>query len=204
VTNLNQALDDIQLIRNQLARSCEFRGYGPTTNAATAAVALLASVVQARWVSDPVHAVTTYLAIWLTTATLSLGLISIETIQRTRRIHSSLAMEMLHSAIQQFLPAIVAGLLLTVVLWRYAPQNLGMLPGLWQVIFSLGIFASCQFLPRATFAAGVWYLGTGLTCLVLGKAQSLSPWAMGIPFGVGQLLVACVLQFGFRSPPEEA
>jgi hypothetical protein len=48
------------------------------------------------------------------------------------------------------------------------------------------------------FAVGVWYLAAGLTCLAFGSvARTLSPWTMGIPFGVGQLLVAGVLQFGY-------
>jgi hypothetical protein len=68
-----------------------------------------------------------------------------------------------------------------------------MLPGLWQVIFSLGVFASCRFLPRPVAAAGAWYLLTGLFCLSLGDARALSPWAMGVPYAVGQLLVAGIL-----------
>jgi hypothetical protein len=73
-----------------------------------------------------------------------------------------------------------------------------MLPGLWQLIFSLGVFASCRFLPRQMFAVGVWYLAAGLTCLAIGSVtRTLSPWTMGIPFGVGQLFVAGVLQFGY-------
>ena len=69
-----------------------------------------------------------------------------------------------------------------------------MLPGLWQVIYSLGIFASCRLLPRATFWVAVFYLGTGLAVLALAhEASALSPWAMGLPFGVGQLLAAAVL-----------
>ena len=55
---------------------------------------------------------------------------------------------MIHSALEQFLPGIVAGFLLTGVLLRCAPQSLWMLPGLWQVLFSTGVFASCRFLPR--------------------------------------------------------
>jgi hypothetical protein len=31
----------------------------------------------------------------------------------------------------------------------------------------------------------------------------LSPWAMGVPFGVGQLLVAAVLRFGFEKDADE-
>jgi len=29
-----------------------------------------------------------------------------------------------------------------------------MLPGLWQIVFSLGVFSSCRFLPRPMLAAG--------------------------------------------------
>ena len=40
-----------------------------------------------------------------------------------------------------------------------------MLPGMWQIIFSLGVFSSCRFLPRPMIAAGLWYLLTGLVAL---------------------------------------
>jgi hypothetical protein len=73
-----------------------------------------------------------------------------------------------------------------------------MLPGMWQVIFSLGVFASCRFLPRATLAAGVWYLLTGLSSLALGDNRALSPWGMGVPYGAGQMLVAGILLFAMR------
>ena len=111
---------------------------------------------------------------------------------------------MIHAAVEQFLPAIVIGLLLTVVLLRCAPQSLWKLPGLWQMIFSLGVFSSCRFLPRPMFALGVWYLAAGLTCLALGGGdREFSPWAMGVPFDIGQLLVATVLQFGYREAHEK-
>ena len=54
------------------------------------------------------------------------------------------------------------------------------------------------------FGVGVWYLACGLTCLmVASSSKSLSPWEMGIPFGVGQLLVAVVLQYCFEECVEE-
>jgi hypothetical protein len=112
-------------------------------------------------------------------------------------------MQMLHAAFEQFLPAIVAGILLTAVLARAAPQSLWMLPGLWQMVFSLGVFASCRFLPTGTFWVGVWYLAAGMACLAIGPDVAASPWEMGIPFGVGHLLVAGVLLFGYRRHHEE-
>jgi hypothetical protein len=108
-------------------------------------------------------------------------------------MHSALSDEMIHMAVEQFLPAVGAGALIAVVLVRCAPVALWMLPGLWQIIFSLGVFSSCRFLPRPMTIAGVWYLVTGLLCISLGDARALSPWAMGIPFGVGQLLAAGIL-----------
>jgi hypothetical protein len=203
VTDLHKALAEVHAIRAQMARGMEFRGYGPATLATTGVLALLAAVVQAHWLNNPERDIMTYLAIWIATAAVSVIIIGIETVTRARRIHSGLAMVMIHSAVEQFLPAIVAGLLLTVVLLRCATQSLWMLPGLWQMIFSLGVFSSCRFLPRPMFAVGVWYLAAGLTCLALGGGErAFSPWAMGVPFGIGQLLVAAVLQFGYREAHE--
>ena len=199
VTDLHKALAEIHSIRGHLARDAEFRGYGPTTLAATGALALLAAVSQTHWVKDPQREISVYLTIWVATAAASLAIISFEAVTRARRVHSGLAMEMILCALAQFLPAIVAGLMLTVVLVRAAPQSLWMLPGLWQVLFSMGVFSSSRFLPRPMFAVGVWYLAAGLACLALvGAERSFSPWVMGIPFGIGQILVSLVLQFGHR------
>jgi len=104
-----------------------------------------------------------------------------------------MADEMIRMAVEQFLPSVGAGALITIVLVRYVPAALWMLPGLWQIIFSLGVFSSCRFLPRPTVVAGAWYLFTGLVCISLADARAFSPWAMAIPYGVGQLLVAAIL-----------
>ena len=202
MTDLHKALSEISAIRGQIARSAEFRGYGPATLSVTGILALLAAAGQGYWLKNPERDMAAYLSIWIATAAISLVIISVETITRARRVYSGLARHMVHAAVEQFLPAIVAGLLLTVVLWRCAPQSLWMLPGLWQIVFSLGVFASCRFLPRAMFAVGVWYLAAGLICLALGQQPALSPWAMGVPFGVGQLLVAVVLQFDYKETDE--
>jgi hypothetical protein len=195
MNDLHKALGDIGNIRRQMARSTEFRGYGPATLAATGIIAILAAGAQAFWLPDPIKNVPVYLAIWISTAILSAALIGAEMYARTRRIHSGMADEMIRMAVEQFLPSAGAGALITLVLVRYAPAALWMLPGLWQVIFSLGVFSSCRFLPRPMVAAGVWYLLTGLVCIALADTHSFSPWTMGISYGAGQLLVASILQF---------
>jgi hypothetical protein len=202
MNDLYKALGDISSIRRQMASTTEFRGYGPATLATTGLFAILAAVAHALWLPDPAHHISAYLGVWVSTAVLSAALTGVQMYTRARRIHSGLSNEMLRMAVEQFLPSAVAGLLVTIVLLRYAPFTTWMLPGVWQVIFSLGIFSSCRFLPRPMIAAGAWYLLTGLSCLAMGGNRALSPWTMGIAYGAGQLLVAVILLFS-TSPENE-
>jgi hypothetical protein len=204
MNDLYKALGDISSIRKQMARSTEFRGYGPATLAATAGFAILAAGMQGFWVPDPVNHIRPYLGIWISTAILSAALTGAQMYTRSRRIHSGLSDEMIRMAVEQFLPAVGAGLLLTIVLLQYVPASSWMLPGMWQIIFSLGVFSSCRFLPKPMIAAGIWYLLTGLGCIASGGDRALSPWAMGLPFGVGQSLVAMILLMNTSEDGDEA
>jgi hypothetical protein len=203
MNDLHKALGDISSIRRQVAHSTEFRGYGPATLAGTGVLAVAAAGAQAVWLPDPASHVPAYLGIWIWTAVLSAALIGTEMYARTRRVHSGMADAMIRMAVEQFLPSAGAGALVTVVLVRNVPAALWMLPGIWQVIFSLGVFSSCRFLPRLMVAAGAWYLLTGLTLIALADSRALSPWAMGIPYGAGQMLVAAILLFAAKEDGDE-
>jgi len=204
MNDLNKALGEISSIRQQVARSTEFRGYGPATLAGTGFIAIFAATAQALWLPVPSSHILTYLAIWISTAALSAVLIAVQTVTRAHRMHSGMADEMIHMAVEQFLPSAGAGTLLTIVLVIAVPSAVWMLPGLWQIIFSLGVFSSCRFLPRLMAAAGAWYLLTGLTCMMLAGNRALSPWTMGIAFGAGQLLVAAILYFTSQEAHDES
>src|SRR5689334_3668349 len=110
--DLEKALADISEIRTQMARGTEFRGYGPATLAATGGLALLAAIAQAVWLPHPAQQVGLYIALWGTTAAISVTFIGLDMILRSRRIHSGLAQEMIWAAVEQFLPAGVTGGLL--------------------------------------------------------------------------------------------
>jgi hypothetical protein len=201
--DLNEALSEIAAIRSQIVRTAEFRGYGPITVAITGLVALAAAEIQARVLPAAAHEVTTYLILWIATAAIAASLIAFEMVLRSRTIHSGLAQEMILHAVEQLVPSGVAGMLLTAVLIKAAPETTWMLPGLWQILFSLGVFASARFLPRSIFAVAAWYLVAGLVCLSWAASErALSPWMMGLPFGIGQLLAAAILQWSESSNSE--
>ena len=191
--DLRKALGDISSIRQQMARTTVFRGYGPVTMAIIGGLALSAALFQAFVLPDPAIHLRPYLTLWLATAFICSVLSGVQMYTRARRMHSSLSDEMIHQAVEQFMPAVGAGALVTAVLVSRVASAVWMLPGLWQIIFSLGIFASVRFLPRPMIAAAAWYLACGLACLSLGDARAFSPWAMGIPFSAGQFLVAAIL-----------
>jgi hypothetical protein len=194
MTDLDRALAEIGAIRSQLARGERFHGLGPTAFAATGVLAVLAALGQGHWMPAP--GITGFMTLWIVVAAVSAAVIGVEMIDRSRRMHSHLADEMIVAAVLQFLPAAGAGVLLTAVLFWFAPQCLWMAPGLWQITFGLGVFASCRFLPRALLLVGGWYVASGLACLAYGQGpHALSAWTMGVPFGVGQLLVAAALRF---------
>ena len=198
MTDLNRALVDIRNIRRQVAQTTEFRGYGPATLSATAVVALLAGAAQASWLPDAAARPAHYVALWLTVGLVCAGLIATQMLTRASRLHSGMADEMVRMAVAQFLPAAVAGALLPFVLLHAAQGAFWMLPGLWQIVFGLGVFASCRSLPRPMLFVGAWFLVTGFVCIRLGVIRALAPASMAYPYAVGMGLVAAIHYFSAR------
>ena len=196
MSDLDKALADIVAIRSQLAAGTAFRGYGPVAMAATGAVALGTALAQFVWLDDPTTHPLAFLLGWAAAAALSALIIWVEMLARSRRHHSGLADAMIYQAVEQFLPSAVAGILLAAMLWKFAPDALWMLPGLWQVLVSLGVFASVRSLPRSVALGGAFYFLAGFTVLILAsQSHTLSPWTMGLPFAIGQSLMAAILHF---------
>lgn len=193
--DLDRALADIVAIRTQMAKGVVFRGLGPATLAVTGVLALGVAAAQAVVFAPATENPIAFLATWVATAIVAAGLIGAEAITRSKRLHSDLADDLIRAAIEQFLPVAVAGALLALVFVRAAPESVWMLPGLWQILVGIGVFGAARLLPRGLVLAGGWYLLAGIGVIWLAAdTKALSPWLMGLPFCIGQLLVAAILQ----------
>lgn len=191
---LREALTQIQEIREQVAQTEVFRGYRSATVAFTGLLAIAAGMIQSAWIPDPASDTLAYLILWISAALVGLAVTGAEMLWRCRHCWSMYTIVTTTLAVGQFVPAIIAGGLVTIILAVCAPDSLWMLPGLWSIFFSLGIFASFRLLPRPTFLVAVFYLAAGLMTLALAQgAAAFSPWAMGLPFAVGQFFAAGVL-----------
>jgi hypothetical protein len=199
-TELREALSQIAEIRQQMARAEVFRGYRSLPVAFSGGLAWLAAAAQAAWIPEPTRDLPAYLSLWITAAAGGILAAGVEMTLRAMR-SSRWSREATWMAVEQFLPSIAAGGLLTIVVVRRAEESAWMLPGLWAILFSLGIFASRRLLPRAITGVALYYLAAGLLCLGLAQgAWALSPWAMGLTFGGGQMIAAVVLYQTLERP----
>ncbi|KAA5545497.1 hypothetical protein FYK55_07580 [Roseiconus nitratireducens] len=191
---LREALQQISDIRQQMARSEVFRGYRSLTVGFSGVLGLLAAGLQPLWVPSPASDLERYLALWSIVACLSVLIAGTELYLRAKDNESALARGMTRLAVEQFLPCLVVGALLTVCIYRNAPSVAWMLPGLWSLVFGLGIFASWRLLPPPVVWAGLYYVACGCGCLRWGQGEyAFSPWQMALAFGGGQLLCAAIL-----------
>ncbi|HEX8202888.1 MAG TPA: hypothetical protein VF590_20600, partial [Isosphaeraceae bacterium] len=183
---LHEALRQIADIRRQMARGEVYRGYRSMIVGASGVLALLAMALQPRWVLAPEADLGRYLGLWIGVAAASLIGAGAEMAWRARRAGPGLARQMTLLAAEQFLPCVAVGALLTLCIARAAPRVAWMLPGLWALVFSLGVFASRRILPRPVVGVGVYYAVCGCACLVWGQGPfAFAPWLMGVTFGGG-------------------
>jgi hypothetical protein len=189
---LREALTQISEIRRHLAQAEKFQGYRAVPIGCGAALAVLGAAAQPWIVPAPASDVPRYLAFWIAIAFVAVALAVVD-VYLAHRNASQLRTVLAQLALDQFAPCVLAGALLTCVIAYRVPQATWMLPGLWSVLFSLGIFASYRLLPRSTFLVALWYLGFGCVLLALGPRVAFEPWTMGIAFGAGQAFCALVL-----------
>lgn len=203
--DLHQALSQLDAIHSQVSRTESFRGYRPLTVGAQGLLAVAAAGFQTIWISDPAANVSLYLQLWLSIAALALTFVSIDLGIDCYRSPSQFARRQTWQAIEQFLPCIFAGGALTWALAQFAPASLPLVPGLWAIVFSLGVFSASRQLPASVLWVAIYYLVAGLAVIAFARgATAFSPWAMVGTFGAGQLLTALVLHFGRPTEARES
>jgi hypothetical protein len=191
--SIDQALQDLAEIRSSLSRAETFRGYRSSSIFTTSMVAWIGCVLQSRTTGMETLNLKDYLSFWVPVALLCAALNFGEVLVRYWR-SGPLFRHMTRSAVGPMIPALLTGLLLTIVIARYAAEVGWILPGLWATVFGLGVAASARFLPKLLGLVAVYFVLSGLACIALSaNGWGYSPWLMGFTFGVGQMLSAWLL-----------
>lgn len=194
---ISKALSQLAEIHGHLAKTEVYRGCRSTPVALSGIFALLGGWLQPWLVraDSPVD----FVLFWTVVAIVSFAFLTVEvggnywfratvTGRRTTR-----------KVVGQFIPCVVAGAAATVLLTRLDATHIEILPGLWALLFALGLFSVRPYMPRAIGWAALYYLVTGSVLLWLAALDlSLSPWGMAFTFGVGQLFAALVLYWNLE------
>jgi hypothetical protein len=189
--NVHEALGALAEIHEQLAKGEIYRGYHPTATAASGLCGLIATAVQ-PWVIAA-HDSRGFLVYWLGTAIFCALVSSSVTIVRYLTVESESDRRRTRQVVGQFGPSLAAGAMLGLA-WRKVDAPVELLPGLWAMLFSLGIFSSRPYLPRAAGWVGLGYLSAGSAWLLWPPADlSAAGQAIGVTFGAGQAAAALVL-----------
>ncbi len=196
---LHEALSDIAEIKAVLDRNQSYRGFRSIAIGISAALVLLGAFVQLHY--DITRFPSRYLQVWLCVATASLAVTVVEMIVRGR-ISNDLVVWKMHGRVATSLaPSFFVGALVTAALvidtrntLTLSRDNVWLLPGVWALIYSLGLFNCCNLLHRTTRFAACYFLISGFLYLVLNwNYRVVEAWQMVAIFGVGQLLLAAIL-----------
>ncbi len=189
---LEKSQEHLAEIHRHLARTEVYRGYRARFVAISGVMALIGALFQPVWPEGPQKGFVLY---WAALAAANVTLISANILWDSLKSSPFLRRKTL-SAVGQLIPSLLAGFLLTWAVYFQSPTLIPYLPGLWTLCFSLGVFASTPYLPSCIPYVAGYYLCAALVLLSLAPSgMSLNPWAMGLTFGVGQVLGALVLHF---------
>jgi hypothetical protein len=197
MNDIDSALSDINRIRDRLAAGARFDGFAPKLVALTGAFAFALAGWQA-------HSGDASLFAWILLALVCALMIGAEAIVRARALHRAMADRLINSTLQRFLPAGLAGAVVGFVLLIQLPEHARLLPGLWQLLMAVGICAALGNLPPAMRWPATFYFVSGTISLAVSGVASIdAAWLMGLPFGIGQLLVAAALYLSSGRKPHD-
>jgi hypothetical protein len=188
---VSHALGQIAHIHEHLAKVEVYRGFHPQCVLASGLLGVVAAAIQPWLVGDEPLAFVRY---WLMVAA-ACGTAGVSATVHAYFVRDGeFARRKTWRVGVQFAPCVAAGLVVTVLVPRLSASAVNLLPGLWEMLFGLGVFAARPYLPRATGWVGLYYLTCGALLLAAAPADlSRAGWAVGGVFAAGQFATAWVL-----------
>lgn len=197
---LDKALEQISEIHKHLATSQVFRGYRAVPSELSGVLALAAAWAQPAVV--PGGDSRLYVLYWTLVAVAAFLICGGSVAYGHLREGDPLARRRTVTVVGQLAPSLAVGAVITAVFVAAEEGRLiPYLPGVWALLYGLGLFASRLFLPKMIGWVALFYFLCG--CILLRGAAghdpaSLSPWEVGIPFGAGHIMAGLILYWNLE------
>lgn len=168
------ALDDLRFIRETMERSSAFTavpGWGM--------VAMGATAVLAAWLTSASHHLSqrAWLAVWLSEAALAMCVGLVATWKKAQRAGVPLTSGPARKFMYSFLPAAVAGGVLTTVLFRHGLAHL--LPGSWLLLYGAAVTSAGSFSVAVLPLMGSGFMLIGILSFVSSPDLHTSLLSLG-------------------------
>ena len=154
------AMDNLRYIRRTLERAGEFTavpGVGGMLMGSTALVA--------AWIAGPHTTSGRWLAVWLFEAVVAMGIGIVAAALKSRRVKLPLLNGPGRKFVAGFAPAMLAGALLSLILYRNGLA--GALPGTWLLLYGTGVLSGGAASVRVVPAMGACFMAAGAIALLL-------------------------------------
>ena len=196
---LREALNNIAEIRAQIERTESFRGLRSLAVTASSMSVFIGAMVSHLLGVERGRAA--FATVWIGVASASLLGVVFEMWHRCQKSDSDIGRKLIwqaHRSIAvQLAPSLMVGAVMTfVLLWK--SETSWMLPGVWAMLYGLGLLNCRQHLPQF----GKWVAGFYLVCGALALVCCLEMEALDVRlangqmvgiFGIGQLVLASLV-----------
>lgn len=157
----DRAVEDLRFIRRTMEHGTAFTavpGWG--------AVAMGLTALVAAWVAARQPTANRWVAVWLVDAVLAIGIGALAIGRKARGVGLPVFSGVGRKFVLSFLPATVAGVVLTLALW--GRDSLALLPGVWMLLYGASVVSA------GTYSVNVVPL-TGACFMLLGAVALMSP-----------------------------
>jgi hypothetical protein len=168
----DRAMDNLRYIRETMERAGSFTavsGWGVVTIGATALIA--------AWVASRSAAPVTWLVVWVVEALLALAIGVISVARKARAAGMPLLSGPGRKVALSLSPPLLAGAALTAVLFHGG--LFALLPGMWLLLFGVGIVAAGSFSVRIVPVMGMSFMLLGMIAFLLPGSWGNALMALG-------------------------
>lgn len=177
-------MEDLRFIRETMERATSFTavpGWG--------LVAIGISALGAAVLSSQQTSARSWLATWAAEAALACIIAAWTTRRKARRAREPLFSTSGRKFVLSFCPPVLAGAVLTVILFRAA--NLAIVPGLWLLLYGAAVIAAGAFSVSTVPVMGLCFMALGVTAFVAPESWTTPLLALG--FGILHVIFGAVI-----------
>jgi hypothetical protein len=180
----DRAIDNLRFIRETMERSTHFTavpGYGGMLMGLTAMVATYIASTQI-YLRD-------WLIVWLVEACLAFAIGLLAMWQKSKIAGTSLVSPPARKFALSFLPPLVAGIGITLGLWRY--EHYEMMAAVWMLCYGASVVCGGAFSAKIVPFLGWCFIVLGAAAFALPAAYG--NWLMGASFGLLHVVFGAVI-----------